>query len=284
MQPSTAVSVVIVNYNAGELLEQLVKKLQALPLQQIVVIDNASSDQSTANMVSDKQLRCIINQKNHGFAYACNQGVAQTDTPLVLILNPDCDLSAEALSQLTDVLEQQSQAGLCAPLVLDAQGHEQSGSRRHLPTPWRILQAYTGKKRALDLRTQAVPQQPTQLPAVSGACMLIRRSAWDDIGGMDAGFFLHFEDLDLMARMQQQGWGIWLQPAASVRHLGGHSSQQHAIRVSWYKHKSLLRYLIKHHPGSILAWTLMPILAMLHFLAVALSAMPKAAIKAITRQ
>ncbi len=271
MQASAAVSVVIVNYNTGPLLQSLLSQLQKLSVQKTVVVDNASSDQSMAGLADSETLHCIINQKNRGFAHACNQGVAQTDTPLVLILNPDCDLSENALTQLIDVMTSQPDAGLCAPLVYDAQGQEQSGSRRHLPTPWRILQAYMGKKAALDLRSQAIPEQATALPAVSGACMLIRRSAWDAVKGMDDGFFLHFEDLDLMARMQQQSWGVWLQPRARVKHLGGHSSQRQAIRVSWYKHISLLRYLTKHHGGSILTWTLMPVLAMLHFLFVLLS-------------
>lgn len=271
MQASTAVSVVIVNYNTGALLQQLLSQLQKLSVQKTVVVDNASSDQSMADLTNSETLHCIINQKNQGFAHACNQGVTQTDTPLVLILNPDCDLSENALTQLVHVMTSQADAGLCAPLVYDAQGQEQSGSRRHLPTPWRIFQAYMGKKTALDLRSQPIPEQATPLSAVSGACMLIRRNAWDDVMGMDDGFFLHFEDLDLMARMQQQDWGVWLQPEASVTHLGGHSSQQQAIRVSWYKHKSLLRYLAKHHAGSLLTWTLMPVLAMLHFLFVLLS-------------
>lgn len=284
MQSPTAASVVIVNYNTGELLGQLVNKLRGLSVQQIVVVDNASSDKSITNLTDPEQLLCILNHKNHGFSHACNQGVAQTDTPFVLILNPDCDLSEQALIQLTDVMMSQPKAGLCAPLVFDAQGQEQSGSRRHLPTPWRILQAYMGKKTALDLRGQSIPQQPIKLPAVSGACMLIRRTAWDAVNGMDSGYFLHFEDLDLMARMQQQGWKVWLQPAANVTHLGGHSSQRHANRVSWYKHKSLLRYLIKHHARSILTWTLMPVLALMHFLAVALLGMLKPATKATSSQ
>ncbi len=265
MGSQSKVSVVIVNYNAGELLVALIRSLIGLPVQKIVVVDNGSSDNSVAELADIQHCQCIMNVENQGFAFACNQGVKSTTTELVLILNPDCEMSAGDLQQLIDVMQLQPQAGLCSPLVFDQQGLEQSGSRRHLPTPWRILQAYAGRPAALDLRTTTMPDTPLKLPATSGACMLVRRSAWDLVKGMDDGFFLHFEDLDLMLRMQQNGWGVWLQPSAKVTHLGGHSSHQQPIRVSYSKHISLLRYLRKHHPKSPLSWTIIPLLALIHF-------------------
>ena len=99
--------------------------------------------------------------------------------------------------------------------------------------------------------------------------MLIRRSVWDQLGGMDIGFFLHFEDLDLMARMQEHGWQVGFQPKATVSHIGGYSSQKRPLMVSWHKHKSLLRYLLKHHRRSFLSWTVLPMLAMGHFVVTA---------------
>ncbi len=261
----SSVSVVIVNYNAGELLGNLVDSLLDLPLQQVVVVDNGSTDGSTDCIQQNQLCRIVLNEENRGFAAACNQAVALTDTEFVLILNPDCEISLQALQQLLEVMREHPQAGLCAPLVYNHQGREQSGSRRHLPTSWRIVRAYAGQQAALDLRTETIPEKPMKIPAVSGACMLLRRQSWNDLSGMDAGYFLHFEDLDLMARLQQHDWQIWLQPKAKVKHLGGHSSRRHPLRISWYKHKSLMRYLIRHNAGSLLTWTIIPLLAWAHF-------------------
>lgn len=263
------VSIVIVNYNTGAMLGSLLAALRSLPVARIVVVDNASVDQSADAIKSTDTTHLISNTTNLGFARACKQGVAQTGSDWVLLLNPDCQISPEGLSDLLSLADKQPKAGLCAPLVLDQQGNEQSGSRRPQPTPWRIIRAYLGQRDALDWRGRALPEQPLTQPAVSGACMLVRRSSWDAVGGMDEQFFLHFEDLDLMQRLQQHDWQVWLHPQVRVTHVGGHSGRGRALRVAWHKHISLLRYLRKHEPRSLLTWTLMPLLAMLHFLAVA---------------
>lgn len=266
MPAELTISVIIVNYNTGELLARLVDQLAVIDIEQIIVVDNASDDQSLLVLNKYPQLQVICNVKNRGFGYACNQGVALSDTDAILLLNPDCELSEQAFERLVDSMCQHNRLGLCSPLVLDSQGHEQSGSRRHLPTPRKILQAYFGQTDALDLRGLEKPKSMLKMPATSGACMLIRRVAWDQAGGMDAGYFLHFEDLDLMYQMQQVGWEVWLQPDAQVTHIGGYSSQNRRVLVSWYKHKSLLRYLRKHHATSILTWTVIPLLTGLHFI------------------
>ncbi|MEM1081502.1 MAG: glycosyltransferase family 2 protein, partial [Pseudomonadota bacterium] len=127
--------------------------------------------------------------------------------------------------------------------------HEQRGSRRHLPTPARILHELLpvgAIDAGVDLSHTPAPHEAVSIEAVSGACMLIRRTALDAVGGFDTAYPLHFEDLDLFARLQQHGWAVRWCPDVHITHVGGGSSQRSAVRVLWSKHQGLWRYLNLH--------------------------------------
>jgi GT2 family glycosyltransferase len=256
---SSDVAVIMVNHNGGELLRESVQAALANQPGRLLVIDNASTDGSAQWLADLLDESCIIrNTKNLGFAAACRQGASTCNQRFLLLLNPDCLLPAEALAKLVDAMQAHPQYGLLAPVVQDEQGREQSGSRR-------LLVYAAGRRACMDLRSQPMPEAVCALPAVSGACMLLRQSAWQQTGGLDSGFFLHFEDLDLMLRLQQQGWLVGLLPTLAVVHKGGHSSTGKTLFVSRCKHRSLMRYLRKHHRWHPLTWTLLPLLNWGHF-------------------
>jgi GT2 family glycosyltransferase len=98
----------------------------------------------------------------------------------------------------------------------------------------------------IDLTHTPAPDASIDVEAVSGACMLVRTTALEQVGGFDPRFHMHFEDLDLMARLGEAGWRIRLVPSVFVSHAGGVSSRRRPVAVMWAKHESLWRYLNKH--------------------------------------
>ena len=242
------VTVLVVNYNSGPWLQRSIRALRrALPDQpRIVVVDNASSDGSAETVSEFDNVHRLPQTENLGFARGVNLAAQHATTPYVLVHNPDCLIAPDNLLRLIDLLERVPEAAMVSGRVFDMRGTEQRGSRRVLPTPRRILEEWLGRGPGLDYSDQPAPDQALAVEAVSGACMLIRRSAFEAVGGLDEGYPMHFEDLDLMARLRQAGHQIWLQPEVAISHAGGVSSSHHPVRVMRNKHIGLWRYLNRH--------------------------------------
>lgn len=244
------VTAVIVNYNSGLWLERCIETLRgrSTRLPEIIVIDNASTDASVELLPELPGVTVRRAHKNLGFGRGVNQALRKADRNYVLVINPDCLLRPDALVQLVAELDRHEDVAMVSGRVFDMRGQEQRGSRRRLPDRRQIMaEALPFSHRdGIDLTHEPPPQDSVDVEAVSGACMLIRRSALDEVGGFDPGFYMHFEDLDLMARLQSAGWRIRLLPSVFISHAGGVSSRRRPLVVMWAKHKSLWRYLNKH--------------------------------------
>lgn len=255
-----SVSVVIVNHNAGLLLAKCIRALLD-QIKQIIIIDNASTDTSLVEIEqqfsSDEKLQLTIKRldRNIGFAAACNIGIRETITPFILFLNPDCILPANAIERLLQVLETDKQIGMVGGRLLNADGSEQGGSRRAIPTPWRAFVRASGLYRLakfwpnlffdFHLHKQPLPSDPVEVEAISGALMLVRREAIDEVGVWDDQYFLHCEDLDWCMRFRQKEWRIFFVPDVQALHHKGACSQARPLFVAWHKHKGMLRFYQK---------------------------------------
>lgn len=145
---------------------------------------------------------------------------------------------------------------MAGPRLVNADGSEQRGGRRDIPNPWQIfcyiMQFHRWMSRHPRFRDfnrlgDPLPEAPVQVQAISGACMLVRRTAIDDIGLMDEErFFLHFEDLDWCLRFNNAGQRVLFTPDAVVQHAQGVSSAHNLVRAEFHKHRSLIRFLRKH--------------------------------------
>ena len=262
--PRTAVTAVTVNYNAGPLLQGLVESLLADEgVARLVVVDNASRDASLGfAALSDPRVSLIRNHENRGFGAACNQGAALAEGEYLLFINPDCRLPAGALKRLTALLDARRDAAMLGPLVLNVDGSEQRGCRRRLPEPrsalMRVLHLHgpdrEGRVAGFDLTGTPLPAGPEPVEAISGACMLVRRGVFEELGGWDPGYFLHCEDLDLCMRLKHLGKAVLFVPDVSVTHVQGVSSRGRPLFVLWHKHRGMWRYFNKFQRGSSPAW------------------------------
>lgn len=278
---------VIVNYNAGALLAECVEA--ALPqVGEVVIVDNASVDTSTDNCArlfsKDSRVQIVRNTSNLGFAAACNIGFSKTTGEHVLFLNPDCRLEAFAASELLKYLESDLSVGMVGGFLMNLDGSEQGGGRRAIPTPWRSFVRAFGLSRYekrwpklffdFHLHKQPLPSHPIGVEAISGACMLVKRQAIQDVGLWDEGYFLHCEDLDWCLRFTQKGWRILFVPSARISHALGVSSRSRPIFVEWHKHKGMMRFYRKffqhQYPGifmslvSVGVWLRFLVLAAYH--------------------
>jgi len=257
------VTVVIVNHNVnhrflGECLESVLHQAR-----EVVVVDNASRKEqfepSIARFESHPRLRVIRSAENRGFAVGCNLGAELATQPLVMFLNPDCRIGPGALARMSKALQADPSAALAGGLLTYADGVEQGGGRRVMPTPWRSFVRTFGLSRLSRLapqlfndfllHRQPLPPAAIAVEAISGACMLVKREAIDDFGVMDEGYFLHFEDLDLCMRARASGWRVLFVPDAPIVHHKGGCSRERPVFVEWHKHKGMIRFYKKHFRG-----------------------------------
>ncbi len=259
----TAIQVIIVNFNAGETLTRCVQSvLAAREKVNITVVDNASADGSAEQIQSLfgqlENVEILCNDDNIGFTRAVNAAAGMGNEEFLLILNPDCELLAGALGHLQQALDHDPLAALSGPTVVDRTGVVQKGTLRHFPDPWNSLATMTGLWRlghrfpafkGVNRHQSGLPDSNTNTEAVSGACMLVRRKAFEDAGGMDEGYGLHCEDLDLMYRLQQQGNHCVFVPAARVFHQQGVSSRSRPLWVHRQKHLGMQRFFRKFQAG-----------------------------------
>ena len=253
------IATIIVNYNAGETLQQCVGALlKSTEPTTITIIDNASSDHSAENLQSfygnHQNVEFLFNATNLGFSPAVNPVARRSDASWILILNPDCILERETLGRLKSALEKDPGAALAGPAVRDESGRLQRATMRRFPGPWKSLMSATGLWRlgkwfpvfhGVEVDTSKLTTDPEICDAVSGACMLVRRSAFEAVGFLDEGYAMHCEDLDLMYRLKDQGWHCLYVPQAGSVHQQGLSSRSRPTWVHFQKHRGMARFFRK---------------------------------------
>ncbi|MBT2768199.1 glycosyltransferase family 2 protein [Stenotrophomonas sp. ISL-67] len=238
------IAVIIVSYQSASTLDDCLARLRAADeVAEIRVVDN-DSDDGTLDIVqrhasADLRVRFIANPDNPGFAAANNQGVADSQAPWLAFINPDLMVAADTLAQL----RARGQAlGDCVLGVeqVDEQGQPDAAVRRRDPDFGAMLR-HPGQGARL-----AIPADPSQalqtVPALSGALLLMPRALFDRIGGWDAGYRLHAEDLDLCRRAREAGAVVAIANDLQVVHVRGVSSRSRPFFVEWHKHRGLWRY------------------------------------------
>jgi N-acetylglucosaminyl-diphospho-decaprenol L-rhamnosyltransferase len=256
-------SIIIVNWNTCQMLADCLNCVEATVkgfAYEVIVVDNGSTDGSQA-MLGEQfpHARLIQNQENVGFARANNQAMAVSEGRYALLLNSDALLVDNAAQALIDLAEAQPQAGVVGAQLLNPDGSFQA-SHTPFPSLWQEFMILSGVGRMLHGRwyPSRGPEEEKgsqMVDYVEGACMLARREAYADAGGLDESYFMYAEEVDLCYAMRNKGWQVWYQPAARVIHLGGGSSRNRRTRREADLYRSRVRFLRQHY-GDRAAWLL----------------------------
>lgn len=262
--------VIIVNYNAGKPLLDSVASAFSAGADRVIVVDNHSTDGSLEpleQLQADEKPLIIRNDKNLGFAAACNIGIRASSAKRLLFLNPDSVLARDALIKMNEVLDASDRVGMVGGFLCNPDGTEQPGGRRTFPTPGRAMarafglsglaKLFPGVFSDFLLHEEPIPDHPVEVEAISGACMLVRREVLDDVGLWDEGYFLHCEDLDWCMRLSRKDWKVMFVPDAKVTHLWKVCSRSRPIFVEWHKHKGMMRFyrkFFRRQNSGIMMW------------------------------
>jgi GT2 family glycosyltransferase len=253
-----SVAVVIVNYNVRDLLDQALRSLyETAPtlVGEIWVVDNASTDDSVEFLKRHwPQVNVICNEENRGYGRANNQGILKSSSKYILILNPDTLVQRGALQELVEFMESRPQAGACGPKIVSPEGRFRPECRRGFPTPLAAFSRLFGLSTLFPRSrlfgkyhlTYLEPDYETQVDALSGACMIVRREAADPVGYFDEEYFLYGEDIDWCWRMKRAGWEIWYIPRASIAHVKGASMRRSPGRPDWFFFEAMRVFVRKH--------------------------------------
>ncbi|HWD51046.1 MAG TPA: glycosyltransferase family 2 protein [Acidimicrobiales bacterium] len=245
------VAVVVVNYESGPVLASCVASLEAEAPAELVVVDNGSTDGS----VGELRRRCpgiavVDPGRNLGYGAAANRGAAATRSELILVCNPDLSVRSGALGEMATALDSDPAIAVVGPLIRTPEGERYPSARQFPSMIDAAGHAMLGQFVPRNRFTRAYQQADldrgvdTVWPVdwVSGACFLVRRSAFEQIGGFDERYFMYLEEVDLCWRLGQAGWRVGYAPAAVVTHQQGVSTDRHPYRMIIEHHRSLLRF------------------------------------------
>ena len=226
-------SVIIVSYNTHDLLRACLRSVMAQDQglwMEVFVVDNSSLDGS-CDMVRREfpQVSLVCNSVNVGFAAANNQGLRLAAGRYLLLLNPDTVVQPSALRELVEFMDCHAEVGYCGPKLLNSDGSYQPSARR-FPTILSdaflmtgLANRYPQSRHSINLQATGDHSTPGRGDWFSGACLLVRREAASEVGLLDEGFFMYFEETDWCKRLADADWEGWYVPSAGVVHYGGQS-------------------------------------------------------------
>ncbi len=242
-------SVVIVSYNVRALLtaciDSVVKAAEGIDTE-VFVVDNDSADDTVEVIARDYPwVHLIDNKENFGFSKANNMAIRQSEGEYVLLLNPDTVVAEGTLRGAVTFMDQHPEAGGAGVRMHNADGTLAPESRRAVPTPFVAARKMLGFSKRYYM-SHLPWDKPGKIEVVSGAFMLLRRKAIDQVGLLDEDFFMYGEDIDLSYRLLQGGWQNWYLPLDIV-HYKGQSTQKSDFRYVHVFYQAMLIFFRKHY-------------------------------------
>ena len=253
---SARLSIVIVNFNGRGHLERCLRSLVEAPPGtpfEIVVVDNASTDESAGVVQSFPSVRFLQLAENVGFSAGNNAGIRMSSGELVLLLNNDTIVPAGALDRLVAALDGDRAAGIAGPRLVDANGAAELSFGPMISPLGELRQKLLTALLARDfgpvrIWVERATRRQRHVDWVSGACLLVRRHVAEAAGLLDERYFLYTEDVDFCATVRAKGWKVLFTPAAEIVHLRGRSRATAAAAANAAYRRSHLAFYEKHHP------------------------------------
>lgn len=257
-------SIIIVNYNVKEFLQNLIHSIEKASsnlTKEIFIIDNASDDGSV-EFIREKfpQVKLIANQKNLGFGKANNLGLNEASGKYLLMINPDTIVAEDTFEKMIEFFDQNKNVGLAGCKILNPDGTLQLACRRSFPGPWVSFTKVTGlssffPKSRIFARynlTYLDENQTYEVDAISGSFMMMRKEVYEKVGGFDEQFFMYGEDLDLCYRIQKAGYKVFYVHTTQIIHYKGESTKRSSLDETKVFYNAMHLFVKKHFSSSFL--------------------------------
>ncbi|MFH1458939.1 MAG: glycosyltransferase family 2 protein [Candidatus Omnitrophota bacterium] len=257
-------TIVIVNWNSAEYIERCLKSIFAQChnlLFEIIVVDNASCDESVDLIKSKfKSVVLIENKNNPGFAAANNQAILKSNSEYVLFLNPDTEILDNAVGRMVDFLDKNKDFCGVGPCILNADGTIQFTCARNFPNPFTELCSYMSFLKNLRSRRPFGNylmnywdhRDSRQVNVLSGACMMFSHKVLAEINNFNEKYFMYAEDLDLCRAIKNKGGKLWYLSAAKIIHHGGKSSGL-VTGLTYVRYYESMYFFYKQYHGIFVA-------------------------------
>lgn len=251
MNPTVAI--VILNWNGRKFLEQFLPSVMASTYlhKKVIVADNASSDDSVSFIQSNyPHISLLINKKNEGFAGGYNWALKQVEADYYVLLNSDVEVTPRWIEPIIDLMESDEKIGACQPKLLSFQNRDEF---EYAGASGGFIDCFgypLTRGRVFDVHEKDEGQYDDAVPCfwASGAALFVRAKLYHEVGGLDAYFFAHQEEIDLCWRMQLAGYKIYVQPNSIVYHVGGGTLPKGNSRKVYLNFRNNLIMMAKNLP------------------------------------
>lgn len=252
------VAVVAVTYFPGETLERFLDTLAKATTRevQVVLADNGSTDGAPERAAERNNVCLVRTGGNLGYGRGANRGIAELpdDVGWVVVANPDLEWGIGALDTMLEATERWPRGAAFGPLIRELNGAIYPSARLVPSLGKGVGHAVLGKVWPANPWTRQYRQEDNAIAErkagwLSGSCLLIRRTAFDEVNGFDPEIFMYFEDVDLGDRLGRAGWCNVYVPSAEVTHVGGHATARASKRMLAEHHRSAYKYLADRHRG-----------------------------------
>jgi len=276
----------IVNYNTKKDLKKCIKSILQNPPNcnyQIIIVDNDSRDGSRKllKQIKNENIKYISNNKNMGFGRACNQIEKTQNSSYILFLNPDVEVSKNAIDKLIDFLKKNEKIGMVTGKLLFPDDSFQLSCRK-FPTILRVLfgresflrKTFPNNIISKEYLMSDLDYNKIQFPDwVRGAVMLFKTDLFEKIGGFDEKFFLYFEDTDICLRLRKKGYEIAYLPEAVFYHKLGSSTKKERLKTKFIHNISMFHYIRKNmnYNFTVLSFLFIALITRLTFVLMVLS-------------
>jgi len=253
-------SVVVISYNTKELTKQTLQSIFDKKIYnytyEVIVVDNASTDGSIEMLKKEfPQVKLILSDKNLGFSKGNNLAIKQSQGQYILLLNSDTVIIDDCLEKSIRYMEKHKSVGALGCKVLLSNGELDHACKRGFPTPEASLYYMLKMDKLFPESTKfgqytlnyLSQDEINEVDSVTGAFMMVRREAFDQVGLLDEDFFMYGEDIDWCYRIKTAGWKIIYFPESKIIHYKGGSSKKKRWKVMYEFHRAMYLFYHKHY-------------------------------------
>ena len=259
--PTYKLSVIVVNYNVQYFLDQCLNSVQKAIKNvstEVIIVDNCSVDDSLEMLVKKyPEFRVIANKDNVGFSKANNQAIHASTGEYVLLLNPDTVVAEDTFEKVVQFMDDHHDAGGLGVRMIDGKGGFLPESKRGLPSPmvafykiFGLSSLFPKSKRFSQYHLGHLSQHENhEIDVLSGAFMLMRRKALDEVGLLDEDFFMYGEDIDLSYRITLGGYKNYYFSDTNIIHYKGESTKKSSVNYVFVFYNAMIIFAKKHFSG-----------------------------------